>query len=142
MIAPLLFLILLFAQTPDEPYDRFAAAYATLNADRVSLLYTEDALYLPPGGDILQGRGAIRERYARSFDEDRARHHRRRITFELVDRVVAGDMRNDIGYYTIIGTDPDGHEERFRGKFLKVWRREADGVWRIRTDSYSPASRP
>ena len=32
-----------------------------------------------------------------------------------------------------------GHRERFRGKFLKVWRRDPDGGWRIRVDSYSPA---
>lgn len=52
---------------------------------------------------------------------------------------MAGDIRNDAGYYTIIGRSPDGHEERFRGRFLKVWQRQGDGVWRIRADSYSSA---
>lgn len=141
MIAPLLFLLLAFAQAVDEPYDRFAAAYATLNADRVSQLYTEDALYLPPGGDILRGRRTIRDEYARPFDEARRQGHTRRITFELVDRVVVGDLRTDAGYYTIISRSPDGHEERFRGKFLKVWQRQGDGVWRIWADSYSHAGR-
>ena len=61
-----LLLILALIQV-DEPYQRFSAAYATLDADRVAQMYTEDALMLPPGGDILQGRAAIRARGKVSF---------------------------------------------------------------------------
>jgi uncharacterized protein (TIGR02246 family) len=123
----------------DEPYQRFSAAYASLDASRVSQVYTEDALMLPPGGEILRGRAAIRERYADGFETDRERGHTRRIEFELVDRVAAGDLRSDYGYYTIIGRNPAGLEHRTRGKFAKVWLRGRDGVWRIRSDSYSLA---
>ena len=125
----------------DEPYHRFAAAYTTLDAERVAEIYTEDALMLPPGGDILRGRSAIRKQYDDGFDEDRRRGHTRRITFELVDRIVSGDVRNDYGYYTIIGRSASGHESKHRGKFAKVWQRGRDGVWRIRSDSYSSAPR-
>lgn len=140
MSALLLLLMTGFFQV-DEPYQRFAAAYATLDADRVAAIYTEDALMLPPGGDILKGRAAIREQYADGFDEDRKRRHTRRITFELVDRIVSGDVRNDYGYYTIIGRSPSGHESEHRGKFAKVWQRGRDGVWRIRSHSYSSVPR-
>ena len=136
MTALLLALALLQA---DEPYQRFAAAYATLDADRVAQIYTEDALMLPPSGTILRGRAAIRERYEQGFESDRDRGHTRRITFELIDRVVSGDVRSDYGYYTISGRSPDGHESQSRGKFAKVWVRGRDGVWRIRSDSYSSA---
>jgi uncharacterized protein (TIGR02246 family) len=135
-------LLLLALVQVDEPYQRFAAAYATLDPDRVVQIYTEDALMLPPSGEILRGRAAIRERYAHGFDADREHGHTRRITFELVDRVVSGDVRSDYGYYTIIGRSPDGLEDRSRGKFAKVWMRGRDGVWRIRGDSYSPAHAP
>ena len=135
-------LLLLALLQVDEPYQRFAAAYATLDADRVAQIYTADALLLPPTGEILKGRAAIRERYADGFDTDRERGHTRRITFELVDRVVNGDLRSDYGYYTIIGRNPEGQEHRMRGKFAKVWIRERDGVWRIRSDSYSSAPAP
>ena len=141
MITVLLLLVTGLVQA-DESYERFSAAYATLDAERVIQLYTEDALMLPPGGEILRGRAAIRGRYAKGFDADRERGHTRRITFELVDRVVAGEWRSDYGYYTIIMRSPEGHEERSRGKFAKLWRRDRDGVWRIRSDSYSPAPNP
>ena len=132
-------LLLLALLQVDEPYQRFATAYATLDADRVAQIYAEDALMLPPSGEIVKGRAAIRERYARGFDDDREHGHTRTITFELVDRVVSGDVRSDNGYYTIVGRSSDGHENRFRGKFAKVWVRGRDAVWRIRSDSYSPA---
>ena len=136
-----LWLVLLGAllQAPDESYQRYSAAYATLDAQRVGQIYTVDAFSLPPGGDIVRGRAAIQREYEDGFADDRERGRTQRITFELVDRSAAGDIRNDIGYYTIVTTDRDGRTHRHRGKFLKVWRREADGVWRIRTDSYSSA---
>jgi uncharacterized protein (TIGR02246 family) len=142
MIALVLLLVASLIQGDTEPYQRFSAAYATLDAQRVGRIYTEDALYLPPGGDIIRGRAAIQDRYEDAFREDRERGRTRRITFEFVDRTAAGDIRNDIGYYTIVTTDRDGHSRTHRGKFLKVWRRDGDGVWRIRSDSYSSAMRP
>jgi uncharacterized protein (TIGR02246 family) len=134
--------LLLVALQADAGYQRFADAYATLDADRVAQLYTEDALMLPPGGEIVRGRAAIREHYADAFQDDRKRGHTKRITFELVDRAEAGDLRSDYGYYTIIGKSPEGREHRWRGKFSKVWRRDKDGVWRIKSDSYSSAPNP
>jgi uncharacterized protein (TIGR02246 family) len=142
MIAVVLLLVAHLLQGDTEPYQRFSAAYASLDAQRVGQVYTADAFSLPPGGDIIRGRAAIMELYEDAFREARARGHTRRITFEFVDRTAAGDMRNDIGYYTIVTTDRDGHSRSHRGKFLKVWRRDADGVWRIRSDSYSSATRP
>jgi len=138
----LLSLLLVLAQTPDEPYQRFAAAYASLDAERVSRVYAEDALMLPSSGDVKRGRAVIRDHYARGFAMDRDRGHTRQITFELVARDTAGNLRNDVGYYTIVTREASGHEERYRGKFLKIWRRDSDGVWRIRMESYSPATNP
>jgi ketosteroid isomerase-like protein len=96
---------------------------------------------LPPGGDIVRGRSAIRNHYADAFEEDLERGNKRTIRFELVDRIVSGDVRNDYGYYFITLRTPSGHEGEHRGKFAKVWRRGSDGVWRIWSDSYSSAQR-
>jgi len=141
MIALVLLLVAALFQADTEPYQRFSAAYATLDAQRVAASYAEDAFYLPPAGDILRGRAAIAERFESRFRKAREQGWTCRITFEFVDRVAAGDIRSDIGYYTIVTSEPGGHTERFRGKFLKVWRRDADGIWRIHADSYSAAER-
>lgn len=138
---PILLAVLIGLLQIDEPYQRFATAYASLDANRVADVYTDDALMLPPGGQILKGRAAIREQYADAFEEDRERGHTRQIAFELVDRIVSGDVRNDYGYYTITTRSRSGHEGEHRGKFAKVWQRGRDGVWRIRSDSYSSAPR-
>ena len=142
MIALVLLLVANLLQADTEPYQRFSAAYATLDPQRVVAVYAEDAFLLPPGGDIVRGRAAIAERYESRFRKAREKGWTCRITFELVDRIAAGDIRNDIGYYTTVTTDRSGHVETFRGKFSKVWRRGTDAVWRIRSDSYSSAERP
>jgi uncharacterized protein (TIGR02246 family) len=140
MITYLLSLLVLLTQAPDEPYQRFAAAYASLDAERVSRVYAEDALMLPSSGDVKRGRAGIRDHYAKGFEADRRRGHTRQISFELVARDTAGNLRNDVGYFTIVTREASGHEERYRGKFLKIWRRDSDGIWRIRMESYSPAT--
>jgi uncharacterized protein (TIGR02246 family) len=128
------------AQGPDDRYQRFSAAYASLDAERVSQVYGEDALYLDPGGgDVIRGRAKIRERFRSAMDAVREHGHKHTITFEFIDRTDAPNVRADVGYYTITTTTPEGHAESFRGKFSKVWRRDPDGVWRIHSDSYSPA---
>ena len=135
-------LLLLVALQVDEPYQRFSTAYATLDADRVAQVYADDALMLPPGGEIIRGRAAVREHHAEAFDEDRKRGHTRSITFELVDRLVRDDVRTDYGYYTITSRSPSGQEHQHRGKFAKVWQRGRDGLWRIRSDTYNSAPNP
>lgn len=72
-------LLLLAALQVDQQYERFSTAYATLDADRVTQMYTEDALMLPPGGEILRGRAAIREQYTDGFDSDRMAHQERQL---------------------------------------------------------------
>ena len=48
-------------------YERFGQAYKRLDPDRAASLYTEDALYLPPGGDVRRGRAAIHETFESFF---------------------------------------------------------------------------
>lgn len=52
-------LLLLAALQVDEPYQRFSTAYASLDADRVAQVYADDALMLPPGGEIKRGRDGV-----------------------------------------------------------------------------------
>ena len=68
MIALCIALWAALLQAPDEPYQRFAAAFASLDAERVSLVYTQDAFYLGPAGDMKRGRATIRDHYAAAFE--------------------------------------------------------------------------
>jgi uncharacterized protein (TIGR02246 family) len=122
----------------DAVYERFTAAYAAADPDAVAQLYAEDAFYLAPGEDVLRGRAAIREVFARflgGFEPGQGPV----IDFEILDRNVDGNLATYIGYYRI---GQPGGEPRRAGKFVVVWKLGADGAWRIHADGYSGLSPP
>lgn len=132
------------SQAMDAVYARFSEGYATLDANVVGSLYTDDALYLAPEGDIDRGRADIAAGFHEFFERLRQQGRAARISFSSVDRGADDDVAYDIGYYelvTVAGRDTVG---RSRGKFATVWKRGDDGAWRIHADSYSsvPPERP
>ncbi len=121
----------------DARYDRFSDAYETKDVDLVAQLYTTDAYYLQPGGDITRGRDAIRASFARFFDGAAARGDTLTIAFTILDRGIADDQAYDIGYYDLRVGRLDGTAGEDRGKFVVIWRLGTDGEWRIHADGYS-----
>ncbi len=116
----------------DAAYERFREAYRTADADMVAQIYMDSAFYLQPGRDIVQGRDTIYAEFHRflgRFAEDQMPGPD--IRFDIVDRDVSGDLAYDIGYFTLNGTA--------RGKFIVIWKRDAQGIWRMYADGYSDA---
>ncbi|MBI4420644.1 MAG: DUF4440 domain-containing protein [Gemmatimonadetes bacterium] len=131
---------LLPAQIPsawDQAYARFSEGYQKLDAGMVGRLYAEDAFYLQPDSEVIRGREKIHEIFDRFFASVRQRGDSIRITFDFVDRSVSGDLGYDIGHYTLTGYSKDRPPQASRGKFVVLWKRGRDGVWRIHTDGYS-----
>ena len=123
----------------DAVYERFSQGYATLAPDLVADLYTEDALYLSPRGDIKRGRVAIAAGFTRMFEGAREKGDTLRIAFDRIQRAISGHMAYEVGYYTLVRTSADGQQKTSRGKFAVVLMRGADGVWRFQVDGYSSA---
>ena len=127
------------AATLDSAYATFSEAYRTADPKLVARLYDDSAFYLAPGDTIVRGRETIEAIFA-GFLVPFAQSDtgRPRIAFDIVDRRVsaAGDLATDVGYYTL--------NDRSRGKFIVIWRRDANGRWRIHADGYSgsPDLRP
>lgn len=110
-------------------YDRFSEAYLQADAEAFADIYTEDALYLQPGTGIQRGHDAVLPNF-RDFLGRFEPGKGPRITFEIVDRDVSGDLAYDIGYYNFNGGEPEG-------KFIVIWKRGTDGQWRMHADGYS-----
>ena len=126
----------------DSTYERFARAYRLGSPDSVVALYTDEPLYLPGRGEVVQGKQELRSQFA-FLDRIRADSGTARISFESVDRGTSGDLAWDVGYYTLTVEHADGsRSEPSRGKFTTVWLRDDAGAWRIHVDAFSPAPPP
>jgi len=102
-----------------------AAAEARLDADAVMPFWAEDAVVHFAGAEPIVGREAIHRMYADAFTKLRS------FRGEATDVHVAasGDLAWEAGRTFSTRRDPDAKESS--GKYLLVWRKDADGVWRI-----------
>lgn len=121
----------------DAIYKSFSEAYRTLDADKVTNLYTESAAYLAPNNDIQQGRAEIRRGFQSFFDWVKNEGRTMTISFQIFQRKVDKNMAYDVGIYTI-RQYKDGKEVGMgQGKFVVVAIKEKDGKWRFQVDGYS-----
>lgn len=125
------------ADALDARYAAFSEAYARANVQMLmDQVYAPDAFYLPPGSPILEGQDQFRGQFSFLERFARAGAPGPDISFDIVDRDIAGDLAYDIGVYTIRSPDaPDG--QAGQGKFIVIWKRTG-GEWRIHADAYSP----
>ena len=122
----------------DSVYAVFSEAYAQANVQLLmDEVYAPDAYYLPPGSPILESQDQFRgqfsflERYALGPGPGPE------ISFDIVDRRIAGNLATDIGIYTLRTPDAPADADPGRGKFVVVWRRNDRGEWRIHADAFS-----
>lgn len=123
----------------DSIYGVFTEAYRNADVERLMReVYATDGYYLPPGGPILEGQEQFRRNF--EFLDRYEAGAGPRISFEILDRDVSGDLAYDIGYYTLRSPDDAGEAGGDRGKFIVIWKRDARGSWRIHADGYNGAN--
>ena len=99
--------------------------------DKLVAAYASDAVYLPPHHAAVHGRDAIRE-----YLKGPLAHGVTGLSFEVTYIKHTGDLAYDVGRYTMT-VPQDGTSKQDRGKYLTVWRRQADGRWHIAADAWS-----
>lgn len=121
----------------DAIYAQFSEAYRTLDVEKVTVLYTENAAYLAPNQDIQQGQAQVRENFKDFFDYIKKENRTMTISFQIFQRKTEEKMGYDVGVYTI-RQFKDGKEiGKGQGKFVVVAVREKSGKWRFQVDGYS-----
>jgi ketosteroid isomerase-like protein len=92
----------------------------------VENFYTEDAHLLPPNHPRVSGRSHIR-RFFQGLREAGVG--------ELSAETIQIDVSGDLAY--CMGTYAFGTPAANKGKFLEVYRRQADGSWKMVADMFS-----
>ena len=111
-----------------EAHRRLEQAFNRGDAAAVAALYTENATLLPPGADILSGRGAAQARWQAAYDTGA-----RNLSLDPVSVETWGDAAREIGRFTLAVPGQGGQTARVEGKYVVLWKRTAEG-WRLDTD--------
>ena len=107
-------------------------AYAAGDSATTASLYTDDAVVLPANGEVRRGKAAIQSGIESDLQivSD--------LSLSTSDLEVIGDTANELGTYSIKLLLP-GQEEAIedRGKYMVVWKKQADGSWKLHWDIWN-----
>jgi len=111
---------------------QWSAAFLAADAAAISDLYTEDGASVSPSGEWDRGRTAIAAGLKRQLDSATFTA-REDITEEVIP--AGPNFLLEIGHYSSKGTPKAGGTERsVTGRYMVLWRKDADGVWRLHRD--------
>ena len=97
-------------------------------ADGYASFFTEDAVQLPPNAARAEGRDAIRDRTL-SFTS--AEGFSVNWTATSIAVSAAGDLGYSEGEYEFSIKDAEGNAVSDKGKFVDIWKKQADGSWKV-----------
>lgn len=118
-------------------------AAAGKDVEKAASYWSDDAVIMPQGQPIIEGKAAIRDFVARSFQIPNFRIHWKS---EKPSFSPDGKLAYMRATNTITVPGPDGTPVTLPGRAVTVWRLEPDGQWRCVVDIWNdpppPASLP
>ena len=108
--------------------EKFMATYKRGDAAGVAALYTENGQVLPPDGDFVTGREALRKYWQAALDQGIKESR-----LEIIEVEGHGDTAIEVSRYTLIG---EGGGVLGKGKYIVIWKRQA-GQWKLHRDIFN-----
>jgi ketosteroid isomerase-like protein len=127
-------------QTLRDLDDQWSKAAGAKDVDKTVSYYSEDAVVMPPNAASATTKEAIRALWKDLLTDANISWKTKK-----VEVAQSGDLAFSSGAYEVTLNDPTGKPVNDRGKFLEVWKKEADGKWKCTMDIWNsdlPASAP
>lgn len=112
--------------------EAFAAAFNSGDGAGVAALYSEDAALLPPDGKRVDGRAAIQTFWQGAIDSGLSN-----LTLNTVEILESGDYASEVGGLTLDAPGEGGAKTKVEGKFIVVWKKNAEGTWQLHRDIWN-----
>lgn len=109
-------------------------AVAERNLEQVISFYADDAVLLPAAEPMITGKAAIREEWQEILGIPDFENIS---TLKRLDVSSSGDLAYTVGTYVTTMAGEHGEEVVEPGKWVSIWKRQADGQWRIVVDTYN-----
>ena len=103
----------------------FAAALNAKNATLAASYYAEDAVVIPPGEAMVQGRAAIEAYWQAGIEQGGVRD----ASVETIKAESSGDIGYEIGSFVLTVNGQDGKPQQEHGRYIELLKRGPDGRW-------------
>ena len=107
---------------------------ATKDVDKFVANYAPDAVVLPPNAPMSSNPADIRKAIGEMLQTPGLQ-----MTFtpSAVSVAKAGDMAYSYGTYNLSATGPDGKPMADKGKYVTIYKKQADGMWKAVVDTFN-----
>lgn len=112
----------------------FVEAFKAGDAATIASLYTETARMLPPDATEVAGREAIQNLWQSWIDDGL-----KDLTLEAVDVEASGDLAYEVGLFSLQAPAENDAMVTAGGNYVVVWKRGAEGQWRLHVDTWNDA---
>lgn len=113
---------------------QWSAAAAAKDLDKTVSYYSDDAIIMPPNAPGATTREAIRSAWKEMLTSPGAAIS---WTATKVEVAKAGDLAYVSGTYEETMTDASGKPAKDRGKYLEIFKKQADGTWKCIRDIWN-----
>ena len=117
-----------------DGYKQWVAAANKKDAAALAALYDQDAVLMPPREEPVLGQAAIGEWYKHYVANPNQTPFTEQ--FHSNSFHVVGDIAIDTSDFDGDGIMPDGKTMHFHGKNIVLWKKQADGSWKIFRDMW------
>jgi ketosteroid isomerase-like protein len=110
------------------------AAYASKSVDKAASFVAPDGAIYEPNAPAAQGQEAVKKMAAEMFKLPEVKLS---WTPTLVEAAKSGDLGFSSGTYEFSFKDPSGKTIDDKGKYVTVWKKQADGSWKVLRDIFN-----
>jgi ketosteroid isomerase-like protein len=111
----------------------WSKAAGAMDVATVVSYYADDATVLPPNSPIVNGKAAAQQAWATILVPGNSLSW----TPTTAVSAASGDIVYTQGTYTASIKGPDGKAVADTGKYLAVWKKQADGSWKAEEDTWN-----
>lgn len=116
--------------------DSYMSAQDSGDVEECLAHWMEDGVLLPPGEPAVTGTGALRKWFRSHFDQFRSDF---KVSFDEIQ--ISGDWSFARGPFACVVIPKAGGEPiEVKGKYLEIYRRQADGSWKFARHMWSSDS--
>lgn len=116
----------------EKANQRFGESMRRGNASAVGALYAEDALLMPPNAEMIRGRAGTAEFWGGAI-----KMGVKDAVLTTVELRHEGRSVEEVGKY-LLRVEPVGQAPfEDHGKYVVLWKQDADGTWRMHRDIWN-----